>query len=163
MKNVHMQTSHRKLDVVLAQILRYNCSETDYSFCEDSPPSRTPPSTRMRVSLSDPFSPPLLFFFAAPPLSVRLKVVTKPSSPPSSSERCCAILLDQRRTSLSSSCVWRWCRSCLQKLQTGIVAVSSLSLRRVRVSNYVEFEFRVRVRVSSNFSRLVEINFRRVT
>ena len=68
MKNekVHMQALHRKLGVVLVQIMRYNCSQTDYSFCEDSPPSRTPPSTRMQVSLSDPFSPPLVFF-ALPP------------------------------------------------------------------------------------------------
>ena len=38
-ENVHMQALHRKLDVVLVQILRYNCLETDYSFCEDSPPA----------------------------------------------------------------------------------------------------------------------------
>ena len=50
--NVHMQALHRKLDVVLVQLLRYNCSETDYSFCEDSPPA---------VSPSDPFSPPSIF------------------------------------------------------------------------------------------------------
>ena len=37
-ENVHTQALHRKLDVVLVQILRYNSSETDYSFCEDSPP-----------------------------------------------------------------------------------------------------------------------------
>jgi len=35
-----MQALHRKLDVVLVQILRYNCSETDYSFCEDSTPQQ---------------------------------------------------------------------------------------------------------------------------
>ena len=46
--------------------MRYNCSETDYSFCEDSPLSRTPPSTRMRVSLSDPFSPHYFFRSATP-------------------------------------------------------------------------------------------------
>ena len=65
--NVHTQALHRKLDVVLVQILPYNCSETDYSFCEDSPPSRTSPSTRMWVSPSDPFSPPPLFFRSAAP------------------------------------------------------------------------------------------------
>ena len=32
-----MQTLHRKLDAVLVQILPYNCSQTDYSFSEDSP------------------------------------------------------------------------------------------------------------------------------
>ena len=37
-ENVHiMQALHRKIDVVLVQILHYNCSQTDYSFCEDSP------------------------------------------------------------------------------------------------------------------------------
>jgi len=61
-----MQALHRKLDVVLVQILRYNCSETDYSFCEDSPPSRTPSSIRMRVSPSDPFSSPLFFSIRRP-------------------------------------------------------------------------------------------------
>ena len=61
MKMYNMQALHRKIDVVLVQILRYNCSETDYSCCEDLPPSRTPPSTRMWVSPSDPFTPlPLL-------------------------------------------------------------------------------------------------------
>jgi len=34
-ENVHMQALHRKLDAVLVQILRYNCSETGYSFGED--------------------------------------------------------------------------------------------------------------------------------
>jgi len=34
-----MQALHRKLDVVLVQILPYNCSENYYSFCEDSPPA----------------------------------------------------------------------------------------------------------------------------
>jgi len=35
-ENVHMQALHRKLDVVLVQILPYSCSETNYSFCKDS-------------------------------------------------------------------------------------------------------------------------------
>ena len=65
-ENVHVQALHRKLDTVLVQILPYNCSETDYSFCEDLPPSKTLPSTQMRVSPSDPFSPPLFFRSAAP-------------------------------------------------------------------------------------------------
>jgi len=30
-ENVHMQALHHKSDVVLVQILRYNCSETHYS------------------------------------------------------------------------------------------------------------------------------------
>jgi len=61
-----MQALHHKLDVVLVQILHYNCSETDYSFCEDSPPSRTLLSTRMWVSPSYPFSPHYFFRSAAP-------------------------------------------------------------------------------------------------
>ena len=32
-----MQASHCKLDVVLVQILPYNCSETDYSFARIHP------------------------------------------------------------------------------------------------------------------------------
>ena len=53
-ETVHMQALHCKLDVVLVQILPYNCSETDYSFCKDSPsPSRTPPFTQMWVSPSE--------------------------------------------------------------------------------------------------------------
>jgi len=67
-ENVHMQVLHCKLDVVLVQILRYNCLETGYSLGEDSPLSRTPPSTRMRVSPSDPFSPHYFFRSAAPVL-----------------------------------------------------------------------------------------------
>jgi len=65
-----MQALHHKLDVVLVQILPYNCSDTDYIFCEDSPPSRTPPSTRMRVSPSDPFSPSNIFFHPPPLVGV---------------------------------------------------------------------------------------------
>jgi len=68
-ENVHMQALHCKLDVVLdsllVQILRYNCPETDYSFCEDSRPSRTPPSTRMWVSPSDPSATTIFFRSAA--------------------------------------------------------------------------------------------------
>jgi len=42
-----MQALHRKLDVVLVQIiLPYNCSETDYSFCEDLPPAGLHPLPR---------------------------------------------------------------------------------------------------------------------
>jgi len=65
-ENVHMQALHHKLDVVLVQILHYNCSQADYSFCEDLSPSRTPPATRTRVSPSDPFSPPLFFSLRRP-------------------------------------------------------------------------------------------------
>jgi len=62
-----MQALHRKLDVVLVQILRNNCSETDYSFCEDSPPEDSVlyPDAGFTVR---PFSPPTTIFFAAPPL-----------------------------------------------------------------------------------------------
>ena len=40
-----MQALHCTLDVVLVQILPYNCSETDYSFCEDLPPQGANPRT----------------------------------------------------------------------------------------------------------------------
>ena len=52
---MYMQALRRKLDVVLVQILPYDCSETDYNFCEDSPQEDSP-STLMRVSPSDAFS-----------------------------------------------------------------------------------------------------------
>jgi len=72
-ENVHMQALHRKLDVVIVQIMPYNyCSETDYSFCEDWPPSRIPPSIRMRVSPSDLFSPPLFFSLRYPDYFITL-------------------------------------------------------------------------------------------
>jgi len=41
-ENVYMQALHRKLDIVLVQILPYSCSKTDYSFCKDSPPGLRP-------------------------------------------------------------------------------------------------------------------------
>ena len=65
-ENVFMQALRRILDVVLVQILRYDRSETDYSFCEDSPFSRTQPFTWMRVSPSALSAPTV--FFALPPL-----------------------------------------------------------------------------------------------
>jgi len=52
-----MQALHHKLDVVLVQILPYNCSETDYRFCQDSPPQQDSALYRTRVSPSDLFSP----------------------------------------------------------------------------------------------------------
>jgi len=64
-ENVHMQALHCKLYVVLVQILPYNnCSETYYSFCEDSLLSRTPPSTRMRCGFhhQTPSAPSHYFF-----------------------------------------------------------------------------------------------------
>jgi len=61
-----MQAVHHKLDIVLVHILRYSCSETDYSLCEDSSPSRTPPSTRMWVSPSDPSAPHYFFSLRRP-------------------------------------------------------------------------------------------------
>jgi len=65
-ENVHMEALHYKVDVVLVQILHYNCSETDYSFCEDSPPIRTPPSTLMRVSPQTLLTPNIFFHSATP-------------------------------------------------------------------------------------------------
>jgi len=66
MKMYIMQALHCKLDVVLVQILCYNCSETNYSFCEDLRPRGIPPSTQMRASPSDLFSPHYFFRSAAP-------------------------------------------------------------------------------------------------
>ena len=72
-----MQALHRKLDVVLVQILRYNCSETDYSFCEDSPPAglRTLPGCGFHPQT--PSAPPL-FFFAPPPLLTSAHMCKQP-------------------------------------------------------------------------------------
>jgi len=36
-ENVHMEVLHRKLDVVLVQILPYNCSESNYTFARICP------------------------------------------------------------------------------------------------------------------------------
>ena len=69
-----MQALHHKLNVVLVQILRYNCSETDYSFCEDLPPSRTAPSTRMLV-------PPHYFFRSAAPSYTAVIILNAQSLP----------------------------------------------------------------------------------
>jgi len=60
-----MQAFHHKLDVVLVQILRYNCSETDYSFREDSPPA----GLRLLMGASfnlRPLQPPLFFLLRRP-------------------------------------------------------------------------------------------------
>ena len=46
-----------KLDVALVQILPYNCSETDYSFCDDSLPSRIPPSIGCGFHPQTPLAP----------------------------------------------------------------------------------------------------------
>ena len=56
-----MQALHRKLDVVLVKILPYNCSETDYSFCEVSPPMQQDPADHAISSPSLFFYPTLLF------------------------------------------------------------------------------------------------------
>ena len=65
-ENVHMQALHCKLDVVLIQILRYNCSETDYSFCENSPPSRIHPLPGCGFHPQTPSAPTIFFRSAAP-------------------------------------------------------------------------------------------------
>ena len=54
-----MQALHCKLDVVLVQILRYNCSETDYSFC---------PLPRCGFHPQTPSAPHYFFRSAAPVL-----------------------------------------------------------------------------------------------
>jgi len=63
-----MQALHRKLDVVLVQILPYNCSETNYSFCEDLPPAGLHPLPRCGFHPQTPLAPQYFFCFAAPVL-----------------------------------------------------------------------------------------------
>jgi len=67
-ENVHMQfllcmqALHCKLDVVLVQILPYNCSETYYSFCEDSPPVQQDSALYLDVGFTlRPLQPPHYF------------------------------------------------------------------------------------------------------
>ena len=67
-ENVHMQALHCKLDVVLVQIMRYNCSETDYSFCEDSPQQDSALCPDEGFTLRLLYSPPLFFFCSAAPV-----------------------------------------------------------------------------------------------
>jgi len=66
-ENVHMQALHRKLDAVLVQILPYNCSETDYSFGEDSPLAGIRHLPRCGFHPQTPLAPTI--FFAPPPLA----------------------------------------------------------------------------------------------
>jgi len=68
MKNesVHMQALNRKLNVVLVQILRYNCSETDYRFCEGSPPAGLRPLPGCGFHPQTPAAPPLFFSLRRP-------------------------------------------------------------------------------------------------
>jgi len=61
-ENVHMQALHHKLVVVLVQILPYNCSETDYSYCEDSPPAKLCPLPRRGFQPQTPLA--LHYFFS---------------------------------------------------------------------------------------------------
>jgi len=63
-----MQALHRKLDVVLVQIMPHNCPETDYSFCEDSPSACPLPGCVFHPQTS--LAPPN-YFFAPPPLHTR--------------------------------------------------------------------------------------------
>jgi len=65
-ENVHMRALHCKLDVVLVQILRDNCSEIDYSFCEDSPPAGSCPLPGCGFHPQTPSAPTIIF--APPPL-----------------------------------------------------------------------------------------------
>ena len=65
-----MQALHRKLDVVLVQILRYNCSKTDYSFCEDSPRAGLRPLPGCGFCRQTPSAHPPTIFFALPPLHI---------------------------------------------------------------------------------------------
>jgi len=63
---MYMQALHRKLYVVLVQILRYNCSETCYSFCEDSPPARLRPLPGCGFHPQNPLALHYFFRSAAP-------------------------------------------------------------------------------------------------
>jgi len=68
-ENIHMQALHRKLDVVLVQILRYNCLETDYSLCKDSPPSQQSSALYPDAGFTlKPLQPPTIFFRSAAPV-----------------------------------------------------------------------------------------------
>jgi len=52
-ENIHMQALHHKLDVLLVQILPYNCSETDCAaFARIHPPPAGLPQTREAVGSS---------------------------------------------------------------------------------------------------------------
>ena len=66
-ENVQMHALHRKLDVVLVRFLPYNCSETDYSFCEDSTPAGLRPLSGCQFHPQTPLAPH--YYFAPPPLS----------------------------------------------------------------------------------------------
>jgi len=61
-----MQALHRKLVLFLVQILSYNCSDIDYSFCEDSPPAGLRHLPRCEFDPQTPLAPTITF--AAPPL-----------------------------------------------------------------------------------------------
>jgi len=63
-----MQALPRKLDVFV-QILPYNCSETDYSFCEDSSPAGLRPLSGCGFHPQTPLAPPHYFVRSAALLS----------------------------------------------------------------------------------------------
>ena len=58
-ENAHMQALHRKLDVVLVEIMPYDCSETDYNFLRGFCPLP-------RCGFQTPLLPPLFFRSTAP-------------------------------------------------------------------------------------------------
>ena len=61
-----LQALHCKLDVVLVQILPYNCSETIYSFCEDLLPQQDCVLYLDAGFTLRPYSPSIFFNSAAP-------------------------------------------------------------------------------------------------
>jgi len=65
-ENVHMQALHRKLYVVLVQILPYNNVQKPITAFVRFTFSRTPPFTQMRVSHSDHISPRIFFSLCHP-------------------------------------------------------------------------------------------------
>jgi len=70
-ESVHVQALHRKLDVVLVQILRYNCSETAITaFARIRPPSEDSalyPDAGFTLGPLQAFSPLHYFFRSAAP------------------------------------------------------------------------------------------------
>ena len=68
-ENVHMQALHCKLDVVLVQILPYNCSEMRLQLLRGFLPQQDSalyPDVDFTLRGLDPFSPPLFFCSATP-------------------------------------------------------------------------------------------------
>ena len=99
-----MQALHRKLYVVLVRIMLYNCSETDYSFCEDSPPAGLRLLPGCGFQPQTPLVPPTIFF-VPPPLAVTLTLVCRDTRIRWRHKS----MMTSSMTSSSSSVLWRDC------------------------------------------------------